>query len=125
MARRGWFYEGILAGNVEAKNISEDENILSFHHPKPHSEIHAVIIPKKHISSILSPKVLAGTLLISMVLAVQKTAQKLGLDESGIYARTNAGAPGVTPDLHWQIVGPGIPIWVMIVSNQIVLAVKC
>ncbi len=44
-----------------------------------------------------------------MVLAVQKTARKLDLDEEGFYVRTNAAAPGVTPHMHWHVVGPGIP----------------
>jgi hypothetical protein len=44
-----------------------------------------------------------------MVLAVQRTARKLGLDRTGFYEGTNAAAPGVTPHMYWHVVGPGIP----------------
>jgi histidine triad (HIT) family protein len=89
--------------------VWEDEEVLAFHHPQPQSEIHVVVIPKNHVSSILDPLVLKGELLFSMVRAVQASARVLGLDRAGFYVRTNAVAPGVTPHMHWHIRGPGIP----------------
>ena len=44
-----------------------------------------------------------------MILAIQETARNLGLDEQGFYVRANAASDGVTPYMHWHIVGPGIP----------------
>jgi diadenosine tetraphosphate (Ap4A) HIT family hydrolase len=44
-----------------------------------------------------------------MVRGVQEAARALGLDGTGFYVRTNAAAPGVTPHMHWHVVGPGIP----------------
>lgn len=109
MARRDWYCEDVLSGNIEVRKVWEDELVLAFHHPSPQAEIHVVVIPKKHVSSILDPSALDGTLLSSMVLAVQKAAQELGLDKDGFYVRTNVAAPGVTPHMHWHIIGPGIP----------------
>jgi histidine triad (HIT) family protein len=109
MARRDWYCEDILSGSIKVRIVWEDERVLAFHHPNPQAEIHVVVIPKTHIQSILDPLALDGTLLSSMVLAVQKTAQALGLNQSGFYVRTNAAAPGVTPHMHWHIMGPGIP----------------
>jgi histidine triad (HIT) family protein len=109
MARRDWYCEDILSGKVEVKKVWEDERVLAFHHPRPQAEIHVVVIPKTHVPSILDPMALDGTLLSSMVLAVQKAAHKLGLDQAGFYVRTNVAALGVTPHMHWHIVGPGIP----------------
>ncbi len=109
MARRDWYCEDVLSGKIAVRKVWEDERVLAFHHPLPQTEIHVVVVPKEHISSILDPLALDGALLSSMVLAVQKTAQELGLDRAGFYVRTNAAAPGVTPHMHWHIVGPGIP----------------
>jgi histidine triad (HIT) family protein len=109
MSRRDWYCEDILSGKVEVKKVWEDDRVLAFHHPQPQAEIHIVVIPKTHVLSILDPRALDGTLLSSMVLAVQKAAHELGLDQTGFYVRTNAAAPGVTPHMHWHIVGPGIP----------------
>jgi histidine triad (HIT) family protein len=109
MARRDWYCEDVLSGKIEVERVWEDDRVLAFHHPLAQAEIHVVVVPKEHVGSILDPEALDGELLFSMVLAVQKTAQKLGLDEEGFYVRTNAAAPGVTPHMHWHVVGPGIP----------------
>jgi histidine triad (HIT) family protein len=111
MARRDWYCEDVLSGSLKIKKVWEDERVLAFHHPRPHAEIHVVVIPKKHVPSILDPMALDGGLLSSMVMAVQEAARQLGLDKNGFHVRTNAGAPGVTPHMHWHIIGPGIPDW--------------
>ena len=107
--RRDWYCEDVLSGKIAVKMVWEDERVLAFHHPTPQAEIHVVIIPKAHVSSILDPLALDGALLTSMVMAVQKTAGQLGLDQTGFYVRTNAAGPGVTPHMHWHVYGPGIP----------------
>ncbi len=109
MARRDWYCEDVLSGKLPVDTIWEDEQVLAFHHPEPHENIHVVVIPKKHIASILDPAGLDGALLTSMVKAVQAVAKRLGLDREGFYVRTNAAGPGVTPHMHWHIYGPGIP----------------
>jgi histidine triad (HIT) family protein len=109
MARSDWYCEDVLSGNLAVRKIWEDERVLAFHHPQPQAEIHAVVIPKKHVLSILDPMALDGALLSSMVMAVQAVACELGLDKTGFYVRTNAAGPGVTPHMHWHVMGPGIP----------------
>lgn len=109
MAKRDWYCEDVLSGEMEVDVVWEDARVLAFHHPRPKAEIHVVVIPKAHVASILDPQALDGELLTSMVTAVQATARALGLDEQGFFVRTNAAAPGVTPHMHWHVVGPGIP----------------
>jgi histidine triad (HIT) family protein len=109
MARRDWYCEDVLFGKLEVERIWEDERVLAFHHALPQAEIHAVVIPKEHVASILDPVALDGALLSPVVLAVEETAQKLGLHRTGFYVRTNAAAPGVTPHMHWHVVGPWRP----------------
>ncbi|MFQ5961290.1 MAG: HIT domain-containing protein [Candidatus Methylomirabilales bacterium] len=108
MARRDWFCEDVLSGRVEVNKVWEDDLVLAFHHPTPQSDIHMVVVPKNHISSILDPEAADGSLLSSIVRAIQAGARELGLDKAGFYVRANAAAPGVTPHMHWHIRGPGI-----------------
>jgi histidine triad (HIT) family protein len=109
MARRDWYCEDVLSGKIGVRRVWEDDYVVAFHHPRPQSEIHVVVIPKKHIPSILDPSALDGDLLTSMVRAVQEVARSLSLDQTGFYVRFYAAAPGVTPHMHWHIYGPGIP----------------
>jgi histidine triad (HIT) family protein len=109
MARRDWYCEDILSGKIEVRRVWEDERVLAFHHPRPKAEIHVVVIPKAHVPSLLDPAALDGALLSSMLQAIQHAARTLGLDRAGFYVRANAAAPGVTPHMHWHIMGPGVP----------------
>ena len=109
MARRDWYCEDVLSGKSEVVKLWEDALVLAFHHPSPQSDIHVVVIPKKHISSILDPEAADGSLLESMVRAIQMVARQLELDKTGFYVRANAASEGVTPHMHWHIFGPGVP----------------
>ena len=109
MARRDSYCRDVLSSTIEVEILWEHDRVLAFYHPRPKAEIHAVVIPKQHVSSILDPMAPDGELLSSMVRAVQEAARKLGLDEPGFYVRTNAAAPGVTPHMHGHVSGPGIP----------------
>ncbi len=111
MARRDWYCEDVLSGDLTVDRIWEDDRVLAFHHPEPLSEIHIVVIPKQHVPSIMDPTALDGELLVSMATGVQNAARATGLDSTGFYVRTNIGTieQGVTPHMHWHIIGPGIP----------------
>ena len=108
MARRDWYCEDVLSGKLDVQRVYEDDRVLAFHHPTPASEIHVVVVPKSHVPSLLDAAALDGDLLSSMVRAIQATATSLGLlDGEGFYVRANAAAPGVTPHMHWHVLGPG------------------
>jgi histidine triad (HIT) family protein len=109
MVHRDWYCEDVLSGKLDVDKVWEDERVLAFHHPEPKSKIHVIVIPKKHVPSLLDPAALDGELLISMLMAIQHVAKTLGLDKTGFYIRANAAEPGVTPHMHWHILGPGIP----------------
>jgi diadenosine tetraphosphate (Ap4A) HIT family hydrolase len=97
MARRDWYCEDVLLGKLGVKTVYEDDNVLAFHHPRPVAEIHVVVIPKKHVPSILDETALDGDLLSSMVRAIQATADSLGLgDGRGFYVRANAACSSST-----------------------------
>jgi histidine triad (HIT) family protein len=106
--KRDWYCEDVLSGKVAVRVIHEDERVLAIHHPYPEAEIHAVIVPKSHVESLMASEFRDPALLVSMVAAVQKVAHELGLDRSGFRLEANALAPGVTPHVHWHVMGPGL-----------------
>ena len=107
MARTDWYCEDVLPGKLPVDRVFEDDRVLAFHHPYPSAAPHVVVIPKRHVPSLLASEALDGDLLISMITAVQHAARQTGLDEGdGFYIRANAAAPGVTPHMHWHVL-PG------------------
>jgi len=109
VARYDWYCDDVLSGKLEVRKVWEDDRVLAFHHPKPQSQIHVVVIPKTHVPSILDAQALDGKLLSSMLRAIQEVAKQLELDKHGFYVRANASGPNVTPHMHWHVMGPGVP----------------
>ena len=109
MARRDWYCEDVLSGELPVQRLFEDERVLAFVHPRPVADAHAVVVPRTHVGSLMDPAARDGSLLESMIEAVQESAQLLGLTDGGdgFYLRANAAAPGVTPHMHWHVLGPG------------------
>jgi histidine triad (HIT) family protein len=110
MAERDWYCEDVLSGKKQVKVIWQDEFVLAILHPFPDLKAaqHAVVIPKKHVSSAMSPEATDGMLLGSMMKAIQKVATELGIDKTGkgFYVTFNAESPDVTPHMHWHIKAP-------------------
>lgn len=106
--KRDWYCGDVLSGSLGVSVVFEDERVLAFHHPDPGAPIHVVVIPKAHVASLLSDEARDGALLSSMLGAIQEAARSLGLDKAGFFVRANAAAPGVSPHMHWHVMGPGV-----------------
>ncbi len=61
----------IIAGDIPAKKIYEDEHVLAFMNIKPVNEGHALVIPKDHFENIYS---VPPELMCRLALAAQKVA---------------------------------------------------
>ena len=107
--KRDWYCEDVLSGKLKVHVIHEDELVLAFEHPAPEYVAHAVVIPKTHVASLMADEAADPVLLSAMIRAVQAVARSVGLHEQGFRIEANAGAPGVTPHVHWHVIGPGLP----------------
>ena len=105
MANRDWICDDVLSGKTKVEVIWEDDYALVFHHPNPKFKVHVMVVPKKHVTSLMDKEALDGRLLASMVKGVQQAASLTGVDKTGFYFRGNAGFPEVTPHMHWHVIG--------------------
>ncbi len=120
--RRDWYCEDVLSGKLKVNVVYEDERVLAFEHPYPQYVLHGVVIPKKHVGSLLADDAVDGELLASMLRGVQALARAVGLDKTGFQLQANAAAPGVTPHMHWHVAGPGIPPSPRMAGQQVAFA---
>ena len=104
--KRDWFCDDVLTGKAPIERVFEDDLVLAFHHPRPIAPKHVVIIPKRHTPSLLGPEALDPVLLVAMLRALQEVAARLEVGAHGVKLTANAGAPGVTPHLHWHVTSP-------------------
>lgn len=104
--KRDWYCEDVLSGSAPIDRVYEDDLVLAFRHPRPQAPVHVVIIPKAHTPSLLGPEARDPGLLVAMIGAVQEVARRLKIGSEGLTLTANAGAPGVTPHMHWHVTSP-------------------
>ena len=97
----------IIAGEIPSKKIYEDEHVLAFHDINPIAPVHALVIPKKHITNVLAIGEDDAQTLLHIHQGIQKTAQALGVAESGFRVITNTGEHGQQTvfHIHYHVIG--------------------
>ncbi len=101
----------ISAGEIPSRKIYEDELCLAFYDVAPAAPVHALVIPKEHIPSVLEAQD-AG--LLGRLLSVARDVAKLtGIDENGFRLVINTGEDGgqTVPHLHIHILGGRSLAW--------------
>jgi histidine triad (HIT) family protein len=98
----------ILRGEIPCKKVYEDEHVLAFHDINPQAKIHVLVIPKGAYVSMADFAIKASDKEIAaFIRAVGKTAEKLGVVESGYRLLANHGPNShqEVPHLHVHIFG--------------------
>lgn len=56
MARQtdDFYCDEVLSGRTPVRVVRETEQVLAYHHTRPFWPVHIVVIPKRHIASLLS-----------------------------------------------------------------------
>lgn len=100
-------FEKIIAREVPATIVYEDESVLAFRDIKPQAPEHVLIIPKKPIPRIAEAKPEDQQLLGLLLLKAGEVARQLGLAKNGFRLVFNNGphAGEAVPHLHCHIIG--------------------
>lgn len=92
-------------GEIPTTPVYADEQVVVIEDIDPKAPHHLLIIPKKHLASVMElddPR-----LALSIVQAAQQVAKELGIDATGFRLLTNVGEDGgqSVPHLHWHLLG--------------------
>ena len=100
-------FEKIVAREVPATIVFEDDQVLAFHDIKPQAPTHVLIIPKRPIARIGEAGPGDHQVLGHLLLKAAEVAGKLGLAKSGYRLVINNGpdAGEAVPHLHLHILG--------------------
>ena len=102
----------IAAGQIPAKKVYEDEELLAFHDIHPWAPVHVLIIPKRHIVSMVDVVEADAGLLGRMLALSPRLMRELGVD-NGFRHVINTGRDGAQEvmHLHMHVMGGPRP-WV-------------
>ncbi|HOW64152.1 MAG TPA: histidine triad nucleotide-binding protein [Candidatus Paceibacterota bacterium] len=100
-------FEKIIARQIPADIVYEDEQVLAFKDIKPQAPVHVLLIPKKPIVRIAEAKSGDEAVLGHLLLKAPTVAKKMGLSETGFRLVINNGrdAGEAVPHLHCHILG--------------------
>ena len=100
-------FSKIIAREIPARIIYEDDLCLSFHDINPQAPVHALVIPKKPIERIGKARDEDQSLLGHLMLTARKVAELLGLEKNGFRLVINNGRDGgeTVAHLHIHILG--------------------
>ena len=98
----------IARGEIPSRKVYEDDEVLAFHDINPVAPVHLMLIPKRHVASLLDADDSHQALLGKMLLLAPKLAQEQGLD-NGFRTVINSGAGGGQEvfHLHIHVIGGG------------------
>ncbi len=107
LVTRMTIFEKIIAREIPARIVLEDDDLISFHDVDPKAPVHVLIVPKHVIARIGEAADGHTALLGKLLLAAQKVAQKTGVDQSGYRLVINHGvdAGESVPHLHIHLLG--------------------
>lgn len=106
-------FEKIIAREIPAQIVYEDDLVLAFHDIKPQAPVHVLLIPKKPIARIAEAKAEDHAVLGHLMLKAGAVAEKLGLKTGGFRLVFNNGldAGEAVPHLHCHILGGRKMTW--------------
>ena len=97
----------IAEGEIPCSKVYEDEHVLAFDDIHPMAPVHVIIIPKKHVSTLLDVDVKKIDIVGNLISAAQKVAKIKGIAAKGFRAVINCNAEGgqVVFHLHMHVLG--------------------
>jgi histidine triad (HIT) family protein len=106
-------FEKIIAREIPAKIIWEDDDAVAFHDVNPQAPVHVLIVPKKVIPRLAVAKESDDKVLGKLLLVAGKLAKELGIEKSGYRVVINSGpdAGESVPHLHVHLLGKRALAW--------------
>lgn len=100
-------FEKIVAREVPADIVFEDERVIAFHDIDPKAPVHVLIVPKERIERVADAGEGHRELLGELLLAAGVVARELGVADTGfrLVINNGRGAGETVPHLHVHLLG--------------------
>jgi histidine triad (HIT) family protein len=99
-----------LKGEVELVKEYESDSVLAFRHTRKRYPVHIIVIPKRHISSLLTLTKDEDPILLELVETIKTIAAKVTKENGAARVLTNLGEYQDSKHLHFHITY-GDQIW--------------
>ena len=90
----------IIKGDIPCDKVYEDEEVIAFKDIQPAAPIHILVIPKKHIATLLEVKQEDSYLIAHIYQVINKIATDMGIDKEGFRVIVNCGKDAGQEVMH-------------------------
>ena len=90
----------IIKGEIPSEKVYEDEEILAFKDIHPAAPIHILVIPKKHIATLMNVTPEDTNIMAKILESIQKIVKQLGIEENGFRLIANCGPDSGQEVMH-------------------------
>jgi histidine triad (HIT) family protein len=98
-----FYCEQVLSGKTPVVTVFETENVLAYRHTRPFWETHIVVIPKRHISSLLTLEKSDESIFLELFEVIKTVAASVTEEEGAARVLTNLGDYQESKHLHFHI----------------------
>jgi histidine triad (HIT) family protein len=97
----------IVAGEIPADIVRQDERIVAFRDIGPQAPVHVLVVPREHVASLEATGDGQADLLGALLGAARDVARQEGIAEDGYRTVLNVGADGgqTVHHLHVHVLG--------------------
>ena len=97
----------IVQGDIPCTKIYEDDSVLAFDDIHPMAPVHVIVIPKRHLATLLDINGQNIAVAGDLILAAPKVARIKGIAEKGFRTVINCNAEGgqLVFHLHMHVLG--------------------
>ena len=104
---------GIADGKIKANLVFQDEAVLAFKDIAPKAPVHILIIPRKHVVSVLDIEANDSGVIGRIFQVAGQLAREQGIADSGFRVVVNSGADAgqSVSHLHYHLLGGRRMTW--------------
>jgi len=98
-----FYCDNVLSGKIEVDKVHETENVIAYHHTNPFWQTHIVVIPKRHISSLLTLESSDDAVFLELFEVIRKVADSVVAEKGAARVLTNLGKYQDSKHLHFHV----------------------
>ncbi len=95
-----FYCEEVFSGKTPVEKVLETEHVLAYHHTRAFWPVHIVVVPKRHVASVLEVE---SDLLIEIFDVIKEVAARVFEEHGAARVLTNLGEYQDSKHLHFHI----------------------
>lgn len=98
-----FYCDEVLSGKTTVEKVLETEQTLAYYHTRPFYDVHIVVIPKKHITSLVDINIKERSIFDDLFQVIQNVAKQVNDQYGACTVSTNIGEYQSNKHLHWHV----------------------